>query len=566
MAYAASNLVVAVLAGFAVSRTEGSEQSEWTVAASWEGFADDGNLSDDVFKALDSRLRDSVQSRLARVSVALKPMVSSTPKNEYERLGHAAVRYTLNRMFVQHYAWFVLGIFAAPGEHLWNESSVTGALVQHVPTKARHAFERRLSGRGLDLSGLALLAASIEAVILEGAVDELRACYIQLGLPIGGIIGVSDVDRLMSLRLAIRVTDAAGTPNGQTGESFVRTIESLVSDVYPNWPHTLEFLRNLRAEHARGRTQFHFESVANLARLVEARWAQWAGTKECLSMKTRLLQIQDGQNSGCVRLADFYKRSMDPVDGWQFKENVDYLRQLGALDESSPSNPRIIVPNYVNAVGNCRASGKYYQSCCVSECEVLQLEIERSLLQPAPLPQQILDVVKNLPSATVPAGKLSRSLVRRIYEIANLHEGRVPLQSRLFAQWMHFVYPAECSFPHLAGSTNPVGFDIFSEDQLVNESVAWDVIRAGERLQRTAANGTCTPWRQEEELFVPTLRPGMMSLADLEHDPFLWSSVYAVTALSAFALMVSRFAQSVLFSARKRTSSPLKSEKLLYVV
>jgi hypothetical protein len=258
---------------------------------------------------------------------------------------------------------------------------------------------------------------------------------------------------------------------------------------------------------------------------------------------------------------------MDPVDGWQFKENVDYLRQLGALDESSPANPRIIVPNYVNSIGNCRASGKFYQSCCVSECELLQFEIERSLLQPAPLPQQIVDVVKNLPSATVRAGKLSRPLVRRIYEIADLHEGRVPLQSRLFAQWMHFVYPSECSFPHLAGSTKPVGADIFSYDQLVNETVAWDMIRAGEKLERSSANGTCTPWRQEEELFVPTVRPGSLSLAELENDPWLWSSVYFVTVLSAFALFVSRLAHRVwLSSARRRTTSPVKSGKLLYVV
>lgn len=35
------------------------------------------------------------------------------------------------------------------------------------------------------------------------------------------------------------------------------------------------------------------------------------------------------------------------------------------------------------------------------------------------------------------------------------HGGKVPLHGRLLAQWLHYVFPQECPYPHLAGSVNP---------------------------------------------------------------------------------------------------------------
>ncbi len=34
---------------------------------------------------------------------------------------------------------------------------------------------------------------------------------------------------------------------------------------------------------------------------------------------------------------------------WQFAESVDYLRDIGALDESTPSMPSVLIANYVGS-------------------------------------------------------------------------------------------------------------------------------------------------------------------------------------------------------------------------
>ena len=68
--------------------------------------------------------------------------------------------------------------------------------------------------------------------------------------------------------------------------------------------------------------------------------------------------------------------------------------------------------------------------------------------------------VEYLPSDTVEAPRnLSGSLVRRLQEVADRHDGKVPLYSRLFAQWVHHAYPSECIFPHAHGFSSAVSSD-----------------------------------------------------------------------------------------------------------
>merc|ERR1719198_2768220 len=82
--------------------------------------------------------------------------------------------------------------------------------------------------------------------------------------------------------------------------------------------------------------------------------------------------------------------------------------------------------------------------------------LEKGLAAPTGKPERIAEIVADLPSATVNAPrKLSNSLVRRLAEISETHNGLVPLHGRLFAQWLHHAYPQECSYPYLSGTINP---------------------------------------------------------------------------------------------------------------
>merc|ERR1719217_273263 len=96
--------------------------------------------------------------------------------------------------------------------------------------------------------------------------------------------------------------------------------------------------------------------------------------------------------AGRVRLGEFYKKAVYE-NKYQFSESVDYLRQLGALDESDPTNPKLLVVNYANAPSNCVASSSYYSVCCRNLCEDLLGHVEAQLAKPEAKPAEISALV-----------------------------------------------------------------------------------------------------------------------------------------------------------------------------
>jgi len=174
---------------------------------------------------------------------------------------------------------------------------------------------------------------------------------------------------------------------------------------------------------------------------------------ECRDLKSTLLGIE-AHKQGRVRLSEFYKMGLHTH--CSFTEKVEYLRSLGALDESNPDEPYVIVPNYLGSRPQCLEASKFYAVCCRNECEDLMSHLEETIAEPLVTPERILDLASKLSSDTVVAPRnLSEGLIEKLYKISSTHGGHVPLHGRLFAQWMHHAFPRECPFPHEAGSTSP---------------------------------------------------------------------------------------------------------------
>jgi len=154
-----------------------------------------------------------------------------------------------------------------------------------------------------------------------------------------------------------------------------------------------------------------------------------------------------------VRLRNFYASSV--LDGnWQFVERREYLRLIGALDESDASDPRLIIPNYLYSHANCLNVSRFYNMCCMNRCDRLLAHVETRIQAPHATPAEIIDAISALPLELVRNNRsLSSALQRKLQQVAERHHGWVPLHGRLFSQWMHMVYPRECPYPHVSGTT-----------------------------------------------------------------------------------------------------------------
>ena len=169
--------------------------------------------------------------------------------------------------------------------------------------------------------------------------------------------------------------------------------------------------------------------------------------RNCRDMKAHLVEL-DSEGSGRVPLGLLYAQPASA--SYHFSESTDYLRKIGALDETT-STPKVFIASYIAGPSNCIASSSYYSVCCLVACDGLMRDLEGSIRAPQVLPEPLLLLVGNLSSPSIDAPRqISPGLVSKLHTIADRHEGMVPLHSRLFAQWMHLVFPQECPFPHLS--------------------------------------------------------------------------------------------------------------------
>jgi hypothetical protein len=328
--------------------------------------------------------------------------------------------------------------------------------------------------------------------------------------------------------------------------SQANTLKAEMPEVYLAWKDTQEFVRETRknimeseaSAEQKSSGAFDFSLLARVAERVGERFGAHQD-QECKQMKDSLVKIEDS-GTGRVLLSDFYKPGLDGQ--WQFQESASYLRQLGALDETNPSKPSVIIANYLTSTTNCIASSSFYSVCCMEECEGLLGHLERDIAGPEASPSRIAKLVSDLSSSSVDAPRqLSQVLLDRLGEIAATHGGTVPLHGRLFAQWMHHAFPRECPYPHLSGSTNPQTPDEWLESTGEESTATEQEMQvhveqaAGSQLEEGASS---LPWSHEEELLV--VRPVLQS-DNVVHGSYVRNAMMFM-AMSSFAFAVVRSA------------------------
>jgi len=327
--------------------------------------------------------------------------------------------------------------------------------------------------------------------------------------------------------------------------SKVRHLMKHVRRIYGTFNQTLEFALDVKERVAPKRDYLYFADVANAIEEFGEHFGEFQD-RECLIMKDQLVKVEQPGAPGRVRLADFYKLSKEQTDGL-FSESKNYLSELGALDESDPANPRVLVSNYINGPSNCISGSNYYSICCRDECESLLSHLEVQLQKSEAEPAQLKSLVAALPSRSEPANRtLSPWLLSRLDEVATHHGGVVPLHGRLFAQWMHYAYPRECPYPHVAGAVKAQDMrDLLSSGNAKEEIK--NIIASPEEMEEhieamlnettIAEDNDVSMWTLEEELLVT--RPEMPPTLSMDQPTSI-----ALTGMRGLAFVAAAFSLS----------------------
>mmetsp|Transcript_119966 Transcript_119966/g.195193 ORF Transcript_119966/g.195193 Transcript_119966/m.195193 type:complete len:571 (+) Transcript_119966:80-1792(+) len=415
---------------------------------------------------LGSDHRTFTERRLSKIQDIVSTIYQSMPKNEHGKLGHGAVSYILHRLFVQRHAWFIKGLEpGGNGEAAWNQTSPLTLFVDKVPEFVQSTFEKRFgenSSQGVGMHEIAVMAATLEHLVHKEAIDRLKLAYEVHQYTPEDVVSSAEAPEVLDTYMVDYIL-GFWLPENKTVQD-IKSVRDKIGEIYPTWTDTQRFIREVMESVAPQRDYLYFSDVSTVIEEAGERYGRWQD-HECRTLKQTLLEVEDTGPGGAgrVRAADFYKLALHEGK-WQFSESIPYLRQLGALDESEPSNPRIIVTNYIYSPSNCVASSSYYSVCCIDECEGLLAHLERELVKPDARPSEIAAIVSSLSSPTQQNRTLSAWLLQQLDNVAAHHGGLVPLHGRLFSQWMHFAYPRECPYPHVSGTTDPQRFYDNSKD------------------------------------------------------------------------------------------------------
>merc|ERR1740121_2579190 len=426
------------------------------------------------------------ESESLRTEVVREQLMSiwkTLPKTPEGRVEWRFVRYTAHRHFMHRFGVMVRGLEPTIQVNASNSGEVD-ILNRQAPALAKQLSSAK---HGFSLQDAAVMIAALEQLLFDSDSVVLEKAYKKNDVSASDLVSR---EKLQALLVDYMVYWMLG--DDLEGAEILLGRREVIEQYIPHWQaiatmvsgsvRTLEYGRQKAprrgAAHTTFQGRYSFEDALEVAGDIGRNFA-FFWESQCQDIKTSLLAL-DKSGSGRVRLPDFYGANKDGE--WRFGESEEYLRELGALDETSAwRGKQVIVSNYMQAASNCIVTRPHYLVCCINECEEMMGYVESAVGAPVGSVEDVLSVAENLTNGDDERAKLDDSLRAQLNKIAANHGGKIPLHGRLFAQWLHYAFPSECPFPHIAGTAaarTPLEFgDNFavSEDE-VAMLVAADVI------------------------------------------------------------------------------------------
>jgi hypothetical protein len=382
---------------------------------------------------------EATGGRLAKIETSIWQTFQSLPKNDVGRLAPAAVRHIVHSYFAKEHGWLIKGL-----EPHGMQANITHVhdvtiLQDKVPLLVEELLEARQAGRGLALSDVVAMVAALEQLMFDESMTLLEAAYRLNEISVEEEVDESRLHTILRSYLVLFGQGAkADLTNVERHQAIIAArprpeLEEFENDEVLNF----EYANRHQSNPFKSR-QYSFQTVAKIMENLAQQYGKWQNS-ECRDMKAHLSEL-DSEGSGRVPLGLFYAQPVGST--YHFSESEEYLRKIGALDESSSSGAKVRIVNYVLGPSNCIASSSYYSVCCLSECDHILTELEHHVQAPAASADRLIGLVRNISHADLASG-----IKGKLEMIAARHGGEVPLHGRLFAQWLHFAFPRDCPYP-----------------------------------------------------------------------------------------------------------------------
>jgi hypothetical protein len=389
----------------------------------------------------------TVNTRFAAIEASTWQTFQALPKNEAGRLAPRAVRHIVHAYFAREHGWLIKGLEPHGMQTISSNVHDVSILQDKAPLLVENLLEARQAKRGLNFNDVVTMIAVLEQMMFDESMTLFQAAYRLNRLPQEEEIEESTLHKVLQSYLVLFGQGSkANLVDVELHQKLMERararpeIEEFEHDAVLNYV----FSRRHQANPFKAR-RYSFQMAAEIMEDLAQQYGKWQNS-ECRDMKAHLAEL-DPEGLGRVPLGLFYAQPAGAT--YHFAESQDYLRQIGALDETVPGNPQVYIANYVTGPSNCIASSAYYSVCCLSECDDILGDLERTVGAPRASADTLLSLIRNMSHAN-----MEHNLADKLRTIASQNGGEVPLHGRLFAQWLHFAFPHECPFPSIVDSSS----------------------------------------------------------------------------------------------------------------
>mmetsp|Transcript_72942 Transcript_72942/g.152274 ORF Transcript_72942/g.152274 Transcript_72942/m.152274 type:complete len:585 (-) Transcript_72942:187-1941(-) len=464
---------------------------------------------------------DVAGDRLATIEQQLLPLWKTLPKNARGNIERRSLRYLVHRHFSRQSALQIRGFELTRPTNAsgWGSEDI---LSQRVPAFVETFLESsHKMDQGFRLDDAARLVLTIEQLMFDFEGSLLDIVLADQRKPVDRSLSKQGLHQLLEGYLIRWMLG-----DDEEGIQALTQSRQLLDATIPHWDEIVAFADGKiealayqrkvapveaaskgasRANHNALQGQYSMQDAHKIVGDITHSFAHFWDS-ECRSMKASLVEM-DSHHTGRVPLSKFYGQGLEAE--WRFGESEDYLRELGALDESGWSK-QVIIPNYIQASSNCIIGSQHYLVCCVNDCDAIMEEVEEHVGAPTANPELLLEIVSNVTSVSgsfdSTNAELPNSLKTQLMEIADSYGGEVPLHGRLFSQWLHYAFPRECPFPYVSGtvaSLTPQEFGeryIASDEDMKKHATATSNATAEAEWLDKEKSQWMSQWSHEEEL------------------------------------------------------------------
>jgi len=489
------------------------------------------------------------------------------------------LRYLVHRHFLHKYHLSIIGM---EGLHVSSSSPSEAKLIAELtPNYVRSVLNESSEESGFSLEDTAALVAVIDRLVHDAGHEQLEAAYNAAGFDVTDLLTRDQLFKVIQ-HYALRWFHGFD----QRGPARIEANRTLFDSTMREWKEYLQLAKGhimaldyqrshgsaSASAHGLGlkeawsplRPLFSFADslgvVSNFATQFGSFWET-----ECEDLM-QLLVKSDRRGTGRVTLASFHAQAL--AGEWHFTESAEYLRLLGVLDESSAfRGPQVIASNYIQGANNCVVGQQHFRVCCANPCQDYYTDLEEAIGAPEGAPEDVLAIVSNFTYGLEDtAPQLTRKLRAQLMEIAQANHGKIPLHGRLFAQWLHFVLPTECPFPHKSDTVSGLSPKEHTLTRaLASAQEMKENVKRGKELAKqedVAAEDDSDMWSYEEELLShrlherrrdattswrATFRPVLFCLATL--------SVFVIAIVQPALKVISEAGEFGFWAGKERSAS-----------